>query len=106
MAERIERDRGATHERLAMSRSSSRTGIERSALSRPQTPPVSSTITAPKSPASRPTGPSLVPTVRPTLSFANVAAKKESVSKKGEETEQNAEAEIEGISEEVSKVIL
>ncbi|KAF8170119.1 hypothetical protein BJ912DRAFT_998257 [Pholiota molesta] len=76
VAERIERERGATHEKLAMSRTSSRTGIERSTLSRPQTPPVSSTTTAPKSPASRPTGPSLVPTVRPTLSFANVAAKR------------------------------
>lgn len=106
VTERIEKERGATHEKLAMSRSSSRTGIERSVLTRPQTPPA----TAPTPASSRPVapkGPILVPTVRPTLSFANVAAKKESVlTEKEEEKGQNAESEVEQISEEVDKVVL
>ncbi|KAF9473756.1 hypothetical protein BDN70DRAFT_963877 [Pholiota conissans] len=107
VTERIERERVVVHEKLAMSRTSSRTGIERSATSRPQTPPVSSTTAAPRSPPSKPAGPSLVPTVRPTLSFANVAAaKREAASKKEAEGEQNVEAEVAGISEEMNKVVL
>jgi len=105
VAERIERERGATHEKLAMSRSSSRTGIERGVLARPQTPPVSAS--APSKPLSSKGAPTLVPTVRPTLSFANVAAKKEAgLNKKEQDAEQITEVQVEQIPEEVGKVVL
>ncbi|KAF8953280.1 hypothetical protein BDZ97DRAFT_1743913, partial [Flammula alnicola] len=41
VSERIEREREATHEKFAMSRSSSHTGIERHVHTRPETPPAS-----------------------------------------------------------------
>ncbi|PPQ91825.1 hypothetical protein CVT25_000272 [Psilocybe cyanescens] len=90
VAERLEREREAHQEKFAMSRSTSRTGIERSQLSRPQTPPVT-TNSQSKASVSKPPGPSLVPTVRPTLSFANAAAKKEAIPRKGEEVERAAD---------------
>lgn len=104
MAERIERERGATHEKLAMSRSSSRTGIERSALARPQTPPVSAST--PSKPLSLKGAPTLVPTVRPTLSFANVAAKKETTLNKKEEDKEQTANDVEQVSEQVAKVVI
>ncbi|KJA13445.1 hypothetical protein HYPSUDRAFT_174038 [Hypholoma sublateritium FD-334 SS-4] len=104
VAERIERERGATHEKLAMSRSSSRTGIERSVLARPQTPPVSASVSS--KPLSFKGTPTLAPTVRPTLSFANVAAKKEAASNKEEEEKEQTADEVEQVSEEVAKVVI
>lgn len=104
MAERIERERGATHEKLAMSRSSSRTGIERSTLARPQTPPVSASA-PPKALPTKGTS-TLVQTVRPTLSFANVAAKKETTLNKKEENKEQTVDEVEQVSEDVAKVVL
>lgn len=79
-----------------MSRTSSRTGVERSSLNRPQTPTstVSVQSKAPKLP-----GPSLVPTVRPSLSFANVAAKKEG--RKDDNVDQSSEVEM--LTENVAK---
>jgi len=71
VAERIEREREVNNPKLAMSRTSSRTGVERSSIKRPQTPPTSTVNVQSKPPV-----PSLVPSVRPSLSFANVAAKK------------------------------
>ncbi len=75
IAQRVEKGR----DRLSMSRTSSRTGSERPPA-RPRTPPTSTTPTA-----SSPRAPSRVPApnVRPTLSFANVAANKEIVSENG-----------------------
>ena len=104
VAERIERERGATHEKLAMSRSSSRTDIERSTLARPQTPPVSAS--APPKPLPSKGTSTLVQTVRPTLSFANVAAKKETTLNKKEENKEQTVDEVEQVSEDVAKVVL
>ncbi|KAF8802416.1 hypothetical protein BYT27DRAFT_7196601 [Phlegmacium glaucopus] len=75
VADRLERDREANLEKIAMSRSNSRTGTDRNLAPRPQTPPVSlpSKLTS----STQASVPTLTPTVRPSLSFANVAAKKE-----------------------------
>ncbi|KIM40443.1 hypothetical protein M413DRAFT_445897 [Hebeloma cylindrosporum] len=100
VADRIEREREreANHPKLAMSRTSSRTGVERSSLNRPQTPTsnVNLQTKAPKLP-----GPSLVPSVRPSLSFANVAAKKEGT-RKDDNVDQSSE--VETLTENVAKV--
>ena len=84
-----------------MSRSSSRSGVDRSAVGRPQTPPSSSVNAPSKSPA-KSVGPSLAPSVRPSLSFANVAAKREAVSRKAEDIE----ATVEQVADEVAKSTL
>lgn len=62
-----------------MSRTNSRAGVER---------PPAPTAPQAKNPAPKAAGPSLVPTVRPTLSFANAAAKKESALKHGTDAEE------------------
>lgn len=66
-------------ERLSMSRTNSRTASERSPLNRTRTPPPSSpnsqSPAVPNSP--KQINRNLAPSVRPTLSFANAAAKKE-----------------------------
>ena len=80
MADRLERDREAN---LVMSRSNSRTGTDRSLAPTPQTPPAS--LHSKLSSSAQTTGPTLAPTVRPSLSFANVAAKKESTSLRNSE---------------------
>ena len=80
MADRLERDRGVN---LAMSRSNSRSGTDRNLSTRPQTPP-GSLHTKPSS-STQTSGPTLAPTVRPSLSFANVAAKKESIASRTSE---------------------
>jgi len=66
VAHRLERE-----EKIALSRSNSRTGTDRP----PQTPP---SLHSKPSSSTQTSGPTLAPTVRPSLSFANVAAKKES----------------------------
>lgn len=71
VTDRLERDKEAQGEKLAMSRTSSHTGVERNS-NRVQTPPLQS-----KSASQRSFGPNLAATVRPSLSFANVAAKKD-----------------------------
>jgi len=75
IAERVEKDR----DRLTVSRTNSRTGSERPSV-RPGTPP-SSNVPAAQSPRASSRIPA--PNVRPTLSFANVAANKESVNENG-----------------------
>ena len=80
VADRLERGKEVQQEKLAMSRTSSRAGAERNAGDRSATPPTaSSSGHSPTS--SKPLGPNLAPTVRPTLSFAN-AAKKDAATKK------------------------
>ncbi|PPQ82330.1 hypothetical protein CVT26_013149 [Gymnopilus dilepis] len=101
VAERLQREREATQGKLSMSRSSSRSGVDRSAVGRPQTPPSSSVNAPSKSPA-KSVGPSLAPSVRPSLSFANVAAKREAVSRKAEDIE----ATVEQVADEVAKSTL
>jgi translation initiation factor 4B len=81
VADRLERDREANIEKIAMSRSDSRTGRDRNLASRPQTPPASKLSTQTSGP------PTLTSTVRPSLSFANVAAKKEGSASRNEEAQ-------------------
>ena len=80
MADRRERDR---EEKVAMSRSNSRTGTDRNLALPPQTPPTS--LHSKLSSSTQTSGPTLAPTVRPSLSFANVAAKKESTASRASE---------------------
>jgi len=72
IAERVDKDR----DRLSMSRTNSRTGSERPSV-QPRTPPPS---TVPVASSPRTSSRIPAPNVRATLSFANVAANKESVS--------------------------
>ncbi|KAJ7086016.1 hypothetical protein B0H15DRAFT_844986 [Mycena belliarum] len=89
VAERVEKDREMVKEKLTMSRTSSRTATERTAFNRARTPPPGSAPQSPKSPKLGPTAApkvaSTAPTVRPTLSFASAAAKKENVPEKSAE---------------------
>jgi len=96
VAERIEREREVNNPKLAMSRTSSRTGVERSSLNRPQTPTSNVSV---QSKAPKLAGPSLVPSVRPSLSFANVAAKKEGPRK----DDNDQSSEVETLTENVAK---
>ncbi|KAJ3513095.1 hypothetical protein NLJ89_g3135 [Agrocybe chaxingu] len=98
--ERIEKERESVHEKVAMSRTSSRSGVERGALHRPQTPPVSS---APNPKVSSKPTPVLAPTVRPSLSFANVAAKKESAASM-EDT--HTESTVDQVADDVANVAI
>ncbi|XP_006459198.1 hypothetical protein AGABI2DRAFT_65545, partial [Agaricus bisporus var. bisporus H97] len=70
ITERVDKDR----DRLSMSRTNSRSGAERP-TTRPRTPPAGAPASSSPRVLSRP----IAPNVRPTLSFANVAAKKESI---------------------------
>uniref|UniRef100_A0A0W0FKE3 Putative citrate synthase n=1 Tax=Moniliophthora roreri TaxID=221103 RepID=A0A0W0FKE3_MONRR len=72
VSERLDKDR----ERLAISRTSSRTGKERPPMNRAasQNNPPSSNSNAP--PSAKPISPSLAANVRPSFSFANAAANK------------------------------
>lgn len=101
VAHRLERDREANLEKIAMSRSNSRTGMDRNLIPRPQTPPapLQSKLTS-----AHTLGPTLAPTVRPSLSFANVAAKKEgTTSKTPEERSSNSD---EGQSTEINTKVV
>ncbi|KAF7327587.1 Translation initiation factor 4B [Mycena kentingensis (nom. inval.)] len=96
VAERVER------ERLTMSRTSSRTGTERT-FNRTRTPPPQS----PKSPKLAPataTKPAQASTVRPSFSFANAAAKKENVPEKKAEEAGDADV-VEQVAESVSEYV-
>lgn len=78
VAERLERERETTKERMTMSRTSSRTGIERPARSPPTSAP--QTPSSPRHSISSPPPTKTVASssvVRPSFSFANAAAKKE-----------------------------
>ncbi|KAF9565435.1 hypothetical protein CPC08DRAFT_190477 [Agrocybe pediades] len=105
VTERLEREREIQQEKLSMSRSTSRTGVERSMLSRPHTPPVSSANSQPRTSPAKAPGPSLAPTVRPTLSFANVAAKKDSPLKTVDDVDSSKETP-EKLADEVEKVTI
>jgi len=100
--ERLERERGAVQEKLTMSRTSSRTGVERGGAARPQTPPVSGGA-PPKPQPTRPVA-SLAPSVRPTLSFASAAAAKKEAAKAAEEAAAPKTDSAEEIAEGVSKL--
>ncbi|KAF8896494.1 hypothetical protein BD779DRAFT_1496180 [Infundibulicybe gibba] len=75
VTERLEKDREVTKERLSMSRTSSRTATERTPLNRTRTPPPTGASVA-KVEAARPPA-AAVAVVRPSLSFASAAAKKD-----------------------------
>lgn len=80
-----------------MSRTSSRTASERSPLNRTMTPPPAThTPTSPKL-----SSPTLAPTVRPTLSFANVAAKRDEV-----KVEKDEKTEVSDVTEKVADVTI
>lgn len=85
ITERVDKDR----DRLSMSRTNSRSGSERPAT-RPRTPPaaIPPTTSSPRAPSR-----TLAPNVRPTLSFANVAASKESTSGIGAEGQNSGTGE-------------
>lgn len=87
VADRLEREKEVQHEKLAMSRTSSRAGDERNA-DRSATPPTPSTGLSQTS--SKPSGPNLAPTVRPTLSFANAAKKDSSTNKADGGSDENS----------------
>ncbi|KAF5345668.1 hypothetical protein D9756_011574 [Leucocoprinus leucothites] len=88
ISERVEKDR----DRLTISRTSSRTASERPSA-RPRTPPITS---APSASSPRVSTRTLAPNVKPTLSFANVAANKEKASGTESETQNSDGAKNEG----------
>jgi hypothetical protein len=124
VSDRLDKEREAVKDRLSMSRTNSRQGSERSPFSNNiRTPPPSAgshptttTVTpiAPTAPSPKTATPpqqpkpALAPNVRATLSFANVAANKESVSaleKKVEEVNNNG-VNIETVAEKVAEVAI
>ncbi|PFH45254.1 hypothetical protein AMATHDRAFT_71907 [Amanita thiersii Skay4041] len=93
VVERLERDREAVKERLSMSRTNSRGASDRAAQNASKT-------TIPQGHAPQKgaiLAPALAPSVRPTLSFANVAANKESVSQDKASQESGVDHEIEPV---------
>ncbi|KAJ7716813.1 hypothetical protein DFH07DRAFT_348390 [Mycena maculata] len=115
VAERVEKDREVIKEKLTMSRTNSRAASERTIFNRTRTPPPASapqTPTSPKvaaAPAPPKPAPSTAPTVRPTLSFASAAAKKENVPEKKEEANtesKEVDAEIGRVADVVSEVTI
>ena len=104
MADRLQRDREANLEKMAMSRSNSRTGTDRNLAPPPQTPPAS--LHSKLSSAPQTLGPTLASTVRPSLSFANVAAKKESTASRTSEERTGSNANDGQPTEIDTKVIL
>ncbi|TFK70285.1 RNA-binding domain-containing protein [Pluteus cervinus] len=91
VAERLERDKETAKDRFTMSRSNSRTASERPPLTGSRTPPSAPNASTPSSPKSaavtRGAPIALAPNVRPTLSFANVAASKKDSADKGDSDE-------------------
>jgi len=103
VADRLERDREANIERITMSRTNSRTGTDRNSAHRPQTPPAP--LQSKLSSSTQTSGPTLTPTVRASLSFANVAAKKESTVSRPLE-EQKSSDNNEGQSTEINTKVV
>ncbi|KAF8207268.1 hypothetical protein K438DRAFT_1917623 [Mycena galopus ATCC 62051] len=114
VTEKVEKEREIIKEKLTMSRTSSRTGTERTLFNRTRTPPPGSAPQSPKSPklapvaAPKPPAPSTAPTVRPSLSFASAAAKKENVPEKKAEGGESKEvdAEVGRVAEVISEVTI
>lgn len=116
MAERVEKDREVIKEKLTMSRTNSKAASERTIFNRTRTPPPTSapqTPTSPKLPsaaAAKPAAPSTAPTVRPSLSFASAAAKKENVPEKKAEGDggepKEVDAEVGHVADIVSEVTI
>ncbi|KAF9533711.1 hypothetical protein CPB83DRAFT_844416 [Crepidotus variabilis] len=79
VSERLQREKESQSERHSMSRTSSRTGVDRNSTPRPSTNP-SLTPPPPKAPTPKGPTPNLAPSVRSTLSFAS-AARKDSAGK-------------------------
>jgi len=105
VAERLEREREGQQEKHSMSRTSSRTGVDRSLGTRSQTPPATLANPSSRPAPSKAPGPTLAPTVRPTLSFASAAAKRDAVNKKDDD-EAGANDSVEQVSDDVSKVAI
>ncbi|KAF8224148.1 hypothetical protein L208DRAFT_1425858 [Tricholoma matsutake] len=115
VAERLDREREATKDRLSMSRTNSRQASERTPTISSKTPPPTS-VTSPQISASskvtnaQPKSPNvtLAPNVRPTLSFANVAANKEAASENRveEANDDKLDANIEKVTERVAEVVI
>ncbi|KAJ6460408.1 hypothetical protein C8R47DRAFT_1161160 [Mycena vitilis] len=113
ITDKVEKDREVMKEKLSMSRTSSRTATERTVFNRTRTPPPGSAPQSPKSPKLAPAAAApkpaaaTAPTVRPTLSFASAAAKKENVpEKKGEEQSKETDAEVGRVADAVSEVTI
>ncbi|KAJ7454869.1 hypothetical protein FB451DRAFT_1279656 [Mycena latifolia] len=118
VAERVEKEREIVKEKLTMSRTNSRAASERTAFNRTRTPPPGSAPQSPKSPKSPKLGPtaapktvapSTAPTVRPTLSFASAAAKKENVPEKrgeGDGESKDVDAEVGRAADAVAEVTI
>jgi len=106
VADRLEREKGAQHERFTISRTTSRTGIERNHTNR-SPPPSSSAVPDIKPASSRTSGPNVTPKVRPTLSFANAAAKREPMSKEadGKNDKSDTHNEHAQVSQSVAQVV-
>jgi len=108
VTEKVEKEREIIKEKLTMSRTNSRTATERTVFNRTRTPPPGSAPQSPKSPKLAPAAPpkpATAPTVRPSLSFASAAAKKENVpEKKAEGESKEVDAEVGRVAEVISEV--
>ncbi|KAJ4479937.1 hypothetical protein J3R30DRAFT_3466939 [Lentinula aciculospora] len=102
VTQKLEKDRELNRDRITISRTSSRTGVERPPINRTHTPPASASPQS-HSPSSLPASATKVPPqsiVRPALSFANAASHK----KKVEEAEINGKEET--IAEKLGEVTI
>jgi len=114
VAERLDREREAAKDRSSMSRTNSRQASERTPISTKTPPPTSATglqtIGSPKvtSIPLKPSTVTLTQNVRPTLSFANVAANKEAASenKLTETNDDNTDANMEKVTKKVVEVAI
>lgn len=96
VSDRIERERETTKERLTMSRTNSRTGVERP----PRSPPASvpQTPSSPRHSMISPTPKTTSSVVRPSLSFASAAARKDTPAKVADEDVAGSESVAEVVS--------
>ncbi|KAJ7219985.1 hypothetical protein GGX14DRAFT_432672 [Mycena pura] len=115
VAERVQKDREINREKLSMSRTNSRSAKERTLLNRTKTPPPGSAPQSPKSPTlapatvPKPATSSTAATVRPSLSFASAAAKKENVPEKKPQSDaesKEADTEVGRIADVISEVTI
>ncbi|KAJ7274583.1 hypothetical protein B0H12DRAFT_1089306 [Mycena haematopus] len=112
VTDKVEKEREIMKEKLSMSRTNSRTATERT-FNRTRTPPPGSAPQSPKSPklapvtAPKPAASSTAPTVRPSLSFASAAAKKENVpEKKAQGESKEVDAEVGRVADVISEVTI